>query len=67
MGARHVIIRGSRWLVGDGRILNVSDDRWLLRSHSFKPITAKSVEWATLTVSDLINRQSATWRADLVR
>jgi len=51
IGAHHVIIRGSRWLIGDERILNVWEDRRLPRPHSFKPITAKFAELATLTVS----------------
>ena len=68
MGAHQVIVRGSRWLIGDGRVLNVWDDRWLPRPLSFKPIMMKSDEWrANLTVSDLIDRQSATWGTDLVR
>jgi len=67
MGARHVIVRGSRWLVGDGRALNVWDDKWLPRPLFFKPITTKSDEWANLAVGDLIDCQSATWRIDFVR
>jgi len=65
MGARRVIFPGSRWLVGDGRRLNIWDDRWLLRPHTFKPRTPKSAAWANLKVSDLIDHDSGCWRTEL--
>ncbi|KAJ8447045.1 LOW QUALITY PROTEIN: hypothetical protein Cgig2_033614 [Carnegiea gigantea] len=44
-----------------------STPEWLPCPHSVKPITPKSDLWANLTVCDLIDRDSACWRADLVR
>ena len=41
MGARQVMLCGLRWLVGNGRKLNIWDDRRLLRRHLFKPITPR--------------------------
>ncbi|KAJ8426627.1 hypothetical protein Cgig2_016070 [Carnegiea gigantea] len=67
MDARQVVLRSSRWLVGDGSSLNVWDDRWLPRPLSFKPVTPKSIEWSNLKVSDLIDRDSASSKTELVR
>ncbi|KAJ8429305.1 hypothetical protein Cgig2_027674 [Carnegiea gigantea] len=67
MDARQVVLCGSRWLVGDGSLLNVWDDRWLSRPLSFKPVTPKPIEWSNIKVSDLIDRDSASWKTELVR
>lgn len=36
-----MITKGSRWLIGDGKSVDVWGDRWLPRPKNFKVITPK--------------------------
>ncbi|KAJ8430789.1 hypothetical protein Cgig2_003231 [Carnegiea gigantea] len=62
-----VIIRGSQWLVGDGRSLNIWDNRWLPRPNYFRPITSHKEAFTCSKVSDLIDHNNVCWRESLVR
>lgn len=64
---REVIIRGSRWLVGDGRSLNVWQSRWIPRPRNFKVITPTPESFSTLKVCDLIDEASMSWREQQIR
>jgi len=62
-----VLLRGSRWLLGDGRSLNIWEDRWLPRPRTFKPVTPRNERYANWRVGDLIDHDNVTWRESLVR
>ena len=66
-GARDLIIGGSRWLLGDGRVLNIWESRWLPRPFSFRPNTAKPINPSVWNVSDLINARVGYWRESIIK
>lgn len=65
-GARNVVTRVSRWLVGNGLSLSVWDDRWLPRPSSFKPATPRSTTYENYKVSNLIDHDNNCWRESLI-
>ena len=62
LGARDLVVKGSRWLVGDGSTLNIWDSRWLPRPTSFAPYTPKPPEGSISKVSDLIDYERGAWK-----
>lgn len=60
-GAKWVVERGSRWLVGNGESINVWKDRWVPRPCNFKIITHCGAADPDLRVSNFINADSRTW------
>jgi len=61
------VLRGSRWLVGDGASLDIWDSRWLPRPFTFAPYTPKPAGGSISKVSDLIDYEQGSWKEDLIR
>ncbi|XP_075521130.1 uncharacterized protein LOC142554340 [Primulina tabacum] len=57
---RELLVKGIRWRIGSGTRVKVFQDPWLLRSHSFKPITIPSQDHLHLMVPDLM-QESGKW------
>ena len=66
-GARKIIQKGSRWLIGNGENVKVWNDRWMPRPYSFKPITAGHIVHPNMLVAELIDKENKVWKEQLVR
>jgi len=55
LSARTLVVKGSRWLVGDGATLDIWHSRWLPRPITFAPYTPKPSGGSISKVSDLID------------
>ncbi|KAL0289256.1 UNVERIFIED_CONTAM: hypothetical protein Sangu_2621700 [Sesamum angustifolium] len=53
--ARPILEDGIRWRIGDGRSVQVWDDKWIPRPTMFQPITLKNGLCPGLRVADLID------------
>ena len=65
--ARHVIEMGSVWRVRDGKNIQIRKDRWLPKVSSPKIVSPILNLPQDSRVSDLINAESHSWKADLVK
>lgn len=57
---RDLVAKGVRWRVGNGNSIKVFQDSWLLRPHSFRPITTHDVSHINLRVADFIG-ENGVW------
>lgn len=67
MVAKETIKAGSRWLIGNGRKVNIWHDRWLPSPDSFKVISPQRHNTDVEKVAQLIDSEAVTWKADLKR
>lgn len=67
MVAKETIKAGSRWLIGNGRKVNIWHDRWLPSPDSFKVISPQRHNTDVEKVAQLIDSEAGTWKADLKR
>ncbi|GAA0157201.1 hypothetical protein LIER_38414 [Lithospermum erythrorhizon] len=54
LSARDLLIKGTRWIVGNGRTIQVWHHRLLPHTHSNKPITPLNADYAHLRVVTLL-------------
>lgn len=62
--ARVVLVCGSKWVVGNGVAIKVSNDRWIPRPHSFQMLSSASVRRENMLVRDLIDWDSFAWNME---
>ena len=65
--ARHVIDMDSVWRVGDGKTIQIKNDRWLPKVSCPKIVSPILNLPQSARVSDLINAKSHYWKVDLVK
>ncbi|KAL0445965.1 UNVERIFIED_CONTAM: putative mitochondrial protein [Sesamum latifolium] len=65
--ARSVILLGSRWQLGDGKMVRIWDDRWIPRPITFRVITTPNQLPLNATVDSLLNEGGEVWNESLVR
>ena len=65
--ARHVIDLGAVWRVGDKKTIQIRNDRWLPKVSCPKIVSPILNLPQNARVSDLINAESYSWKADLVK
>ena len=63
---REVIQRGASWRVGDGKSINIWEDRWLPRKHFPKVLSSRSNILPSTKVCSLIDEDQKCWRIDLL-
>ena len=63
---RKVIQRGASWRVGDGKSINIWEDRWLPRKHFPKVLSSRSNILPSTKVCSLIHEDQKCWRIDLL-
>ena len=61
-----MIHRGSRWQVGNGKIIHIWEDKWLPTALTYKAINPSSNFDDFPMVSALIDQVSKRWNVDLV-
>lgn len=67
MEAKETIEVGSRWIVRNGRKVNIWHDRWLLSPDSFKVINPQRQNLNLEKVAQLIDSESGLWKAELIK
>ena len=66
-GARDVIKRGLRWIVGNGESIDVSTNGWIPRSSTFRIVSPCLTNLSNMKVRDLIDADNGCWREALVK
>ena len=64
--AKHVIVLGRVWRVGNGESIQIRGDRWLplvTSARVLSPVTGLALD---ARVCDIIDQDSLTWRAGLI-
>ena len=67
MAAKDLIVRGSRWVIGNGERVHIWEDRWIPSPDSFKVVSSRGLSTNVVLVSSLINRETRDWDVNLVR
>lgn len=67
MEANETIEVGSRWIVRNGRKVNIWHDRWLPSPDSFKVINPQRQNLNLEKVAQLIDSESGLWKAELIK
>ena len=63
----NVIRMGTRWRVGNGKLIHIWDDKWLSTPSTYKVISPPNGIPQFLMVSSLINPMTKWWDVDLIR
>ena len=67
LAAKNIIKEGSRWVVGDGRSIEIWEARWLSSLVSGKAMTTRMDLGLGNSVASLINHENGEWRTTLVQ
>ena len=63
--AREVIVKGSRWCVGDGAAINIWQDKWIPFHNGHKVISPPNTLQASAKVCELLS-PSFSWNTELI-
>ena len=67
LAAKEAVVKGSRWIIGNGESGNIWKDRWIPTPNSFKVVSPRTSILDSELVSDLIHRDVRAWDAAKVR
>ena len=67
MAAQHLVKRGLRWQVGDGRSIWVWQDQWLTTRSTYRVVTPERHGNQIKMVRDLLKDEGMEWDIELVR
>ena len=67
MVAKETIKVGSKWIIGNGRKVNIWCDRWLRLADSFKVLSPQGHNTKVVKVAQLIDNVTGTWKAELIK
>ena len=67
MNGLEVIRRGTRWRVGNGNLIHIWEDKWMPTPTTYKVISPPRPFDGFPIVSNLIDKDTRRWKADLVR
>ena len=62
-----VIRRGTRWRVGDGKLIHIWEDKWLPRPTTYRICSPPQIFDDFPMVSSLIDEDTRRWKADSVK
>ena len=65
MTAKDLIMRGSRWVIGNGERVHIWEDRWIPSLDSFIVVSLRGLSTNVVLVSSLINRETRDWDVNL--
>ncbi|XP_042954620.1 uncharacterized protein LOC122291035 [Carya illinoinensis] len=66
LSARHVLMEGMLWSVGDGTQIKIWKDKWLPSPSTFKVQSPVRILNAEATVAELINPDTRQWNLNLI-
>lgn len=67
MESKSIIDRGLRWIIRNGKSVNVWRDRWLPTPNSFKVVSPRSQGLMVERVEHLLDRERGSWDIKNVR
>ena len=67
VAARDTIDKGLRWNVGNGKKVNIWNDRWLTTTNSFKVVSPRNQDLGLEKVEQLIDFDRGCWNIEKVR
>ena len=67
LAAQHLVKRGLRWQVGDGRHIRVWQDQWLPTRSTYKVVSPERPGNQVRMVSELLREGSMEWDIELVK
>ena len=67
MAAKDLIVRGFRWVIGNGERVHIWEDIWIPSSDSFRVVSPRGLSTNFVLVSSLINRETRGWDVNSVR
>ena len=67
MAAKEMIMVQSKWIIGNGRKVNIWCDRWLPLSKSFKVLSPQRHNTRMVKVAQLIDSETGRWKAKLIK
>ena len=67
MAAKEMIEVGSRWIIGNGGKVNIWCEKWLPLPDSFKVLSPQKHNTGVVKVTQLIDKETSTWKAELIR
>ncbi|KAH1113947.1 hypothetical protein J1N35_007325 [Gossypium stocksii] len=65
-GARHLLDEGIGWRIGDGKSINIWNDRWIPCPGNGR-VRCQQIDIRYITVADLIDNDSNTWKQTIIR
>ncbi|GAA0170691.1 hypothetical protein LIER_41007 [Lithospermum erythrorhizon] len=67
LSVRHLMQKGVRWKLGDGRRMKIWKHNWMSHTSCCKPITPAPQGFQESFVSDFIEEGSGTWKTNKIR
>ncbi|CAL1394093.1 unnamed protein product [Linum trigynum] len=69
MAAQTMVKEGLRWIIGDGRLTNIWQDRWLANAEEdgYKVTTPQCTIGGTSIVAELIDHESRMWKSNILQ
>ena len=67
LAARETIKRGSRWIIGNGKRVNIWRDRWIPTPNTFKVVSPRGHMQGLDRVEQLIEKELRIWDVELVK
>ena len=67
MVAKEIIVKGSKWNIGNGLKINIWDNKWIPRPESFKVFSPRLSQHDVVQVSDMIDTNKRSWDIAKVR
>lgn len=67
MAARETIERGSRWIIGNGKKVNIWRDRWIPTPNTFKVVSPRCHIQGLDRVEQLTDKELGLWDTALVK
>ena len=61
MVAKEIIMKGSRWCIGNGQSVHIWEDRWIPSPTSFRVISPRAPQFEVVMVSDLLGVDKRSW------
>ena len=67
MAAKNIIVKNSRWTIGNGKRVHILEDRWLPTPESFKVVSSRGSHTELEMVSSLIDTERRGWNVAMVK
>lgn len=67
MAAKDIIVKSSKWTIGNGKRVCIWEDRWLPTPKFFKVVSPKGSHTGVEMVSSLIDTERKGWNVAMVK
>ncbi|XP_075645642.1 putative mitochondrial protein AtMg00310 [Castanea sativa] len=67
LATRETVEMGSRWCIGNGRTVEIWQNRWIPTPDNFKVISPQGLNVELVKVAQLIDGDTRMWKVDLIK